>query len=41
MDYEIVEDSYVNNVAKGTASVTIKGIVNNSLSKQAQVAFVT
>ncbi len=28
VDYEIVEDSYTNNVKKGTASVTIKGIGN-------------
>ena len=27
-DFEIVEGSYVNNIKKGTASVTIKGIGN-------------
>ena len=28
VDYEILEDSYVNNVKKGTASVKIRGINN-------------
>ncbi len=32
--YEIVEDSYVNNVNKGTASVTIKGIGNYAGTKK-------
>lgn len=27
-DYEIVEGSYINNINKGTASVTIRGIGN-------------
>ena len=29
VDFEIVEGSYKNNVAKGTASVTIRGISEN------------
>lgn len=33
-DYEVVEDSYVNNVKKGTASVTIKGLGNYGGTKK-------
>nr|MDE6606665.1 hypothetical protein [Lachnospiraceae bacterium] len=33
-DYEIVKDSYVNNVKKGTASVTIKGLGNYGGTKK-------
>lgn len=33
-DYEIVEGSYINNVKKGTASVTIKGIGNYGGTKK-------
>jgi len=34
VDYEIVEDSYVNNIKKGTASVTIKGLGNYGGTKK-------
>ena len=36
VDYEIVDDSYTNNVKKGTASVTLKGLGNYGGTKTAK-----